>query len=226
MSNEVMISVDNLCKSYGSGNTSIKVLQDLSIEVRRGEFLAIMGPSGCGKSTLLHVLGLMTPPDTGKLTIDNKLVPRSENSRMKIRRNTIGFVFQRFNLISSLSGEDNIRISLKVRGKAYDKEVSSILERLGILETAKRKPSKMSIGEQQRVAIARALAHNPSIILADEPTGNLDRRNTENLLDAFRQIHSTGDQTILMITHDPHVASYADRTLYMSDGQLSETEEG
>jgi len=219
-----VISARNLQKSYGHGTVKSEVLKGLEIDVRKGEFLAIMGPSGCGKSTLLYVLGLMTPQDGGTVDIEGTTVPSGEQVRTFIRRNTIGFVFQRFNLISSLSGEDNIKISLKVRGMAENGRTAAVMEQLGIMEAAKRKPSEMSIGEQQRFAIARAMAHDPAIIMADEPTGNLDRGNTEKLLVSFREIHESRNHTILMITHDPHVASCTDRILYMADGRLHKSE--
>ncbi len=215
-----IIGAHRLCKSYGRGPARVAALTGLELDVRDGEFVAVMGPSGCGKSTLLHVLGLMTPPDKGDLLLDGQPVPQNESGRMLIRRDMIGFIFQGFNLIGSLTAKDNIAISLKIRGIKTDDRIGALLEQLGIAGVAHRKPAEMSIGEQQRTAIARAIAHDPKIILADEPTGNLDRGNTTRLLDCFRDIHAARGHTIVMITHDPNVASCAERVLHMDDGRL------
>ncbi|MCD4825586.1 MAG: ATP-binding cassette domain-containing protein, partial [Phycisphaerae bacterium] len=166
-----ILAAENLHKSFGKGSGRNHVLHGIDLRVRCGEFLAIMGPSGCGKSTLLHLLGLMSLPDEGSVRIDGREVSRGNRERTAIRRRQIGFVFQRFNLLGQLSGEENVRISLKVRGLRDDGQVAELLETMGVAADAHRKPSQMSIGQQQRVAVVRALAHSPAILFADEPTG-------------------------------------------------------
>ncbi len=217
---EIMIA-SGLQKSFGKGQVKNHVLRGLDLRVRQGEFLAVMGPSGCGKSTLLHVLGLMTPPDDGTIEILGQPVTR-EKQRAKLRREDIGFVFQRFNLLSVLTGRENVRISLKVRGllDKFGCGVDDLFEQMSVSHVAGRKPGQMSIGEQQRVAVVRAMAHKPRIILADEPTGNLDSETGQSLLELFRRINKNESQTIVMITHSKEAAEFADRTVYMKDGRV------
>ncbi|MCE5277462.1 MAG: ABC transporter ATP-binding protein [Planctomycetaceae bacterium] len=212
-----------LRKSFGKGAARTDVLRGLDLDVRRGEFIAVMGPSGCGKSTLLHVLGLMAVPDEGTVLLDGLPVPTANAARTLRRRQDIGFVFQRFNLLGTLSAADNIAISLKVRGIARDGRAAELFEALDISHVARRKPSQMSIGEQQRVAVARALAHRPKLLLADEPTGNLDSANAEALLKLFQTINRQQNQTIVMITHSAEAAAAADRVVGMKDGRIIET---
>jgi len=216
-----ILSAKDLCKSYGKGASRTEILHGLDLHVLTGEFLAIMGPSGCGKSTLLHTLGLMTSQDSGTIVVDGKTVPDTDSARTAIRRKDIGFVFQRFNLLSVLSARDNVNISMKVRGLNQPERTKELFSELGISNVADRNPGQMSIGEQQRVAVSRALAHKPRIVFADEPTGNLDSANTEALLDCFCRINRQHGQTIVMITHDADVATRADRTLHMADGKLN-----
>ena len=210
----------NLHKSFGKGRARVHVLRGLDLTVRRGEFLAVMGPSGCGKSTLLHLLGLMTPPDEGSIRLDGRPVPRSASVRNTLRRTHIGFVFQRFNLLAELSAADNVAISLRVRGLKATGRTAELFEALGVAHVARRKPSQMSIGEQQRVAVVRALAHGPALLLADEPTGNLDSASTDALLEEFRRINRQQAQTIVMITHSAEAAGRADRVVQMKDGRI------
>jgi putative ABC transport system ATP-binding protein len=181
-----------------------------------------MGPSGCGKTTLLNVLGLMTPPTSAReLTIDGTDCLRlSERGRTAVRRDKIGFVFQRFNLLRTVSARGNIELALRLRGMATDGQVPAILREVGLEACAHRKPGHLSIGEQQRVAIARAVACRPAILLADEPTGNLDSGNTEAVIRLFRRFHESAGLTIIMITHNPDCAAAADRILHMKDGIL------
>jgi putative ABC transport system ATP-binding protein len=180
-----------------------------------------MGPSGCGKSTLLHVLGLMTAADGGELSFDGQWVgPRDLRRRIELRRRKIGFVFQRFNLLGVLSAADNIAISLRVRGLAVDGRIDRLLEELGLSELARRKPGQMSIGQQQRLAVARALAHEPEVIFADEPTGNLDSAGADRLLGVLRDVNRHRGRTVVMITHSPAAAAVADRVVHMRDGVL------
>jgi len=217
---EDILVADELHKSFGTGPARVHVLRGISLTVGRGEFVAVMGPSGCGKSTLLHVLGLMTPPDEGRVVLAGRPVGRRAAELNALRRERIGFVFQRFNLLGELTAMDNVAISLRVRGRRRDGHVGELFEMLGITHVAGRKPGQMSIGEQQRVAVARALAHRPALLLADEPTGNLDSANSEALLEHFRRINVEERQTIVMITHSAEAAGTADRVVRMKDGQI------
>ncbi len=227
--NDDILIASGLHKSFGRGRARVHVLHGLDLRVRRGEFLAVMGPSGCGKSTLLHVLGLMTPPDAdsdgrpmGEIALDGQPVADSAATRTALRRRKIGFVFQRFNLLSVLSGWDNVAISLRVRGLRADGRAEKLFEAMGVSHVARRKPGEMSIGEQQRLAVVRALAHQPAILLADEPTGNLDSDNADRLLTLFRKAGGEEHQTIVMITHSAEAASRADRIVHMKDGKILE----
>ncbi len=221
--NKNILLARDLHKSLGRGAATVHVLRGLNLTVRRGEFLAVMGPSGCGKSTLLHVLGLMTGSDQGRIVLDGRQVPDDEPSRTLLRRRHIGFVFQRFNLLGVLNAADNIRISLRVRGLQMDGRAEQVLDQLGLADLARRKPSQMSTGQQQRLAVARALAHNPELILADEPTGNLDSDNTGRLLELLRQVNRQETQTIVMVTHSSTAAETADRIVRMADGKIVDT---
>jgi len=217
-----ILTAQGLHKSFGRGLARAHVLQGLDLAVRRGEFLAVMGPSGCGKSTLLHLLGLMSPPDAGRIVLDGRVVPDRPAARTALRRRRIGFVFQRFNLLGMLSAADNIAVSLRVRGLRDDGRARELMEALGVAHVARRKPGQMSIGEQQRIAVVRALAHRPDLLLADEPTGNLDSQNAQALLELLRQINRQDGQTIVMITHSPVAARCADRVAYMNDGRITD----
>lgn len=222
MSNDspnILVASD-LHKSYGRGPARNYVLRGLDLTVRRGEFLAVMGPSGCGKSTLLHVLGLITPPDSGRIVLNGGEVPSAERGRNLLRRRHIGLVFQRFNLIGVLSAADNVAIWLRVRGLSPNGRILPLLEELGIAHLSDRKPSEMSVGEQQRVAVARAIAHEPDLLLADEPTGSLDSANAAALLELLRDLNRRRGQTTVMITHSPEAAACADRVAHMKDGRL------
>ncbi|MFP4107104.1 MAG: ABC transporter ATP-binding protein [Phycisphaerae bacterium] len=215
-----ILRATGLTKSFGKGPARVQVLRGLDLAVRQGEFLAVMGPSGCGKSTLLHVLGLMTPAESGAIQLGGLDVGDKRRQHTELRRKMIGFVFQRFNLLPTVSAEDNVRISLKVRQLQSESPIDDLFERLGISHVRDRKPSQMSIGEQQRVAVARALAHGPELLLADEPTGNLDSENSAALLEMFRNLHRDRPQTIVMITHSAEAAGYADRVVHMKDGRI------
>ena len=218
--NETILAAAGIHKTLGRSDGATHVLRGLDLNVRPGEFLAVMGPSGCGKSTLLHVLGLMTPADAGDLSIDGSPVPDSGKARAALRRRDIGFVFQRYNLLGTLSAAANIAVSLKVRGLPRDGRITDLLETLGVAHVAKRKPSQMSMGQQQRVAVVRALAHGPKLLLADEPTGNLDSDNSAALLKLFRTINRQQNQTLVMITHSADAAACADRIVHMKDGRI------
>ncbi len=218
---DLILQARGLMKSYGRGEAATPVLRGVDLDVRRGEFLAVMGQSGSGKSTLLHILGLMDRPDGGTLSLDREPIDWGNNSqRTRLCRNSMGFVFQRFNLISTISAKDNLAISLRLRGLPGDKEyILECLERVGVLHVAARKSGQMSIGEQQRVAVARALAHQPALLLADEPTGSLDSTNAEALLELFTLANNAG-QTIVMITHSAAAAQVAHRICHMRDGLI------
>jgi len=215
-----ILVAERVSKSYGKGPARVEALREASLAVAAGEFVAVMGPSGSGKSTLLHVLGLMTPADTGSVRIAGRPVTDRASQRTELRRDKIGFIFQRFNLIGVLSAADNIAISLRVRGIKPDGRIGRLLEQVGVAHVAGRRPAEMSIGEQQRVAVVRAVAHRPAILLADEPTGNLDSANAAGLLELLRNMNRDFGQTIVMITHSQQAADYADRIVHMKDGKL------
>ncbi len=215
-----ILAAEGIHKSFGAGSGRVHVLRGLDLRVGRGEYLAVMGPSGCGKSTLLHVLGLICTPDQGRLEMAGRCVPASDAARTALRRRHLGIVFQRLNLLPVLSAADNIRISLRVRGASRNGQADRWLESMGVAHVRDRKPAEMSIGEQQRVAVARALAHQPSILLADEPTGSLDSGNSRALLDLLDDVHRRQGQTIVMITHSRQAADRAQRVAEMIDGKI------
>jgi putative ABC transport system ATP-binding protein len=219
ISPDILVARD-LHKSFGSGPARVQVLRGLHLAVRRGEFLAVMGPSGCGKSTLLHVAGLLTHAEEGRIALDGQEVGPGEARRTELRREKIGFVFQRFNLIEVLTARQNVELSLRIRGRKDEGQIDELFAALGVPHVAARKPGRMSIGEQQRVAVARALAHRPAIVLADEPTGNLDSASAADLLEILRRMNREHGQTIVMITHSPEAAACAGRTVRMKDGKL------
>ena len=202
----------------------VPALRGVSLEVQKGEFVAIMGPSGCGKSTLLHLLGGLLSPTSGTIIIDNEDLSKvSDAKRTDIRRRKIGFVFQRFNLFPTLTADGNLKLAEKIHtGNANgDAERRREVLRLLMLEDKiHHKPLELSGGEQQRVALARAVINGPAIILADEPTGNLDTENSEIVLDMFRDLNSKFDQTIIMITHNPEAARHCSRIIRMRDGHI------
>lgn len=218
-----VIAVDGLCKRYGKGTTQVNALQDVSFSVRQGEFVAVVGASGSGKSTLLHLLGGLDRPSAGHVHIDGEdLYGLKERERAVFRRRKIGFIFQSYNLIPVLNVEENIQLPLLLDHRQPDKAyVNDLIRTLGLDERRKHLPSELSGGQQQRVAIGRALAYRPAIVLADEPTGNLDTANGREVLEllklAVRQFH----QTVIIISHDLTVAAEADRVLSMKDGRLT-----
>jgi putative ABC transport system ATP-binding protein len=219
-----ILQTDNLVKSYRVGKMQVPALRGVSLEVQKGEFVAIMGPSGCGKSTLLHLLGGLLSPTSGTIIVDNEDLSKvSDAKRTDIRRRKIGFVFQRFNLFPTLTADGNLKLAEKIHtGNANgDAERRREVLRLLMLEDKiHHKPLELSGGEQQRVALARAVINGPAIILADEPTGNLDTENSEIVLDMFRDLNSKFDQTIIMITHNPEAARHCSRIIRMRDGHI------
>jgi putative ABC transport system ATP-binding protein len=218
-----IIQVENLFKTYHVGEVDVHALNGVSLSVTRGEFLSIVGTSGSGKSTLFNILGGLTPPTSGTVQINGRdLTKMSESDRNDLRKRTVGFVFQKYNLLPTLTAEQNIQIVRDVAGRpiAFDEQFKEILAMLGIAGRMQHKPRAMSGGEQQRVAIARAIVNGPAILLADEPTGNLDSKNSDVVLALLRDLNKRLGQTILMITHNPEAAAYADRSIQMRDGKV------
>jgi putative ABC transport system ATP-binding protein len=218
------IQVQNLTKTYRVGEVEVHALRGVNLKIERGEFVAIVGPSGSGKSTLFHILGGLTPPTSGTVLLDGRdLIKMSEADRTLLRKTTVGFVFQKYNLLPTLTGADNIEIARDIAGKKAngpDPQFEEILKLLGIASRLKHKPRALSGGEQQRIAIARALVNHPALLLADEPTGNLDTENSTAVLSILQGLNKRLGQTILMITHDPEAAAYANRTVTMRDGRV------
>jgi putative ABC transport system ATP-binding protein len=218
-----IIETRDLKKIYHVGEVDVPALRGVTISVERGEFVAIVGPSGSGKSTLFHILGGLTPPTSGSIHIDGKdLLAMSEGDRTNLRKSTVGFVFQKYNLLPTLSAADNIAIARDIAGKGsvLDPQFQDVLKLLGIASRLDHKPRAMSGGEQQRVAIARAIVNHPAILLADEPTGNLDTENSTAVLNLMQDLNKRLGQTILMITHNPEAAQFAHRTVKMRDGRV------
>jgi putative ABC transport system ATP-binding protein len=221
-----ILSTIDLRKSYKVGRMEVPALRGVNISVERGEFVAIMGPSGCGKSTLLHLLGGLLSPSSGSILIDGEdIASVSDARRTDIRRRKIGFVFQRFNLFPTLTAEGNLKLAEKIhlgRRPSDPEKRREILRLLKLEDKMHHKPLELSGGEQQRVALARAIVNGPAIILADEPTGNLDSENSEIVLNMFRELNQRFKQTIVMITHNPEAASVCSRTIVMRDGHIVE----
>ena len=218
-----MIQIENIQKIFQTDEIETWALNDVSLRVRPGEFIAIMGPSGCGKSTLLNILGLLDTPTRGKYILNGINVSRmKENERVDVRKGVIGFVFQSFNLIDELTVEENIELPLLYMGieKNERKEkVRKVIERMGIAHRSSHFPAQLSGGQQQRAAIARAVIANPRIILADEPTGNLDSKNGKEVMELLSELHKDGT-TIVMVTHSQHDAQYASRVVKLFDGHV------
>lgn len=221
-----ILKTQDLKKSYKIGKLEVPALRGVTLDVGKGEFVAIMGPSGCGKSTLLHLLGGLLSPTSGSIIIDGEDISKvSDAKRTDIRRRKIGFVFQRFNLFPTLTAEGNLKLAEKIHsgnggGDAANRR--EVLRLLKLEDKMHHKPLEMSGGEQQRVALARAVINSPAIILADEPTGNLDTENSQIVLDMFRDLNQKFGQTIIMITHNPEAAAVCSRTIRMRDGHVVE----
>lgn len=220
-----IIRVRELRKTYHAGDVDVEALRGVNLDVSRGEFLAVIGPSGSGKSTFFHVLGGLAAPTSGDVFVDGvNLRDMTDGQRTEMRQRKVGFVFQKYNLLPTLSARDNIQMAQALA--KYPPKPSNFDEILSLLRLEKRldhKPRALSGGEQQRVAIARALVNQPAILLADEPTGNLDSRNSEAVLDILRNLNKRTRQTILMITHNPEAAAFADRTVAIRDGVIHGT---
>lgn len=218
-----MIEIRDLKKTYHVGDVDVHALRGVNLSVARGEFLAVIGPSGSGKSTLFHILGGLTPPTSGTIHIDGRdLLQMTDRERTELRKTTVGFVFQKYNLLPTLTAADNIAIARDIagRGQERDPQFQESLKMLGIEGRLHHKPRALSGGEQQRVAIARAIVNHPAILLADEPTGNLDTENSNIVLGLLRDLNDRLGQTILMITHNPEAAAYGHRTVQMRDGRI------
>ena len=219
-----ILQTENLVKSYMIGKLEVPALRGVSLEIEQGEFVAIMGPSGCGKSTLLHLLGGLLSPTSGKILIDGEDLSKvSDAKRTDIRRRKIGFVFQRFNLFPTLTADGNLKLAEKIHSGNGGNSSGNRLEVLRLLKLEDKmhhKPLELSGGEQQRVALARAVINSPAIILADEPTGNLDTENSQIVLDMFRELNAKYGQTIIMITHNPEAAAVCSRIIKMRDGHI------
>ncbi|HKP69962.1 MAG TPA: ABC transporter ATP-binding protein [Pyrinomonadaceae bacterium] len=223
---KTVLKTENLTKSYSIGKLEVPALRGVSLEISEGEFVAIMGPSGCGKSTLLHLLGGLLSPTTGSIIIDGEDLSKvSDAKRTDIRRRKIGFVFQRFNLFPTLTADGNLKLAEKIHlgnGGGNPENRREVLRMLRLEDKMHHKPLELSGGEQQRVALARAIINSPAIILADEPTGNLDTENSQIVLDMFRELNQKYKQTIIMITHNPEAAAVCSRIIRMRDGLVAD----
>jgi len=219
---ETILEARGLTKVYRTDAAPTAALRGVDLAVRRGEFVSVMGPSGCGKSTLLYLLGLLATPTEGTVVLDGTDTGAiSDGRRTRLRRRHIGFVFQRFNLLAALSAEDNVALALRLRHEAVQTRACEMLAAVGLDDKRRRRPGELSVGEQQRVAIARALVTRPDVLLADEPTGNLDSEASERVLDLIGRFHRDAGQTIVLITHNEKVAERAERLVRMRDGRIA-----
>ncbi|MBQ3139061.1 MAG: ABC transporter ATP-binding protein [Ruminococcus sp.] len=218
----IILSTENLKKTYGKGETEVKALNDVTLEVKQGEFVSIVGTSGSGKSTLLHMLGGLDRPTSGSVKVEGKDIFSLKDEELTIfRRRKIGFIFQNYNLVPSLNVYENIVLPVQLDGREPDKKyIDSIIETLGLSEKFENLSNNLSGGQQQRVAIARALASKPAIILADEPTGNLDSKTSQDVMGLLKVTSSKFSQTIVMITHNEEIAQLADRIIRIEDGKI------
>lgn len=221
-----ILRCENISKIYGEGNTCIKALNDVSFSVEKGEFVSIVGPSGSGKSTLLHIIGGVDKPTGGKVYIEGTDIHSLNEDKLAIfRRRQIGLVYQFYNLLPVLNVDENIMLPHLLDGRQMDQErLDHIVEYLGLADRRKNLPNQLSGGQQQRVSIGRALFNHPAIVLADEPTGNLDRKNGEEIIRLLRESNRTQKQTLILITHDESLALQADRIIYIEDGKLKKDE--
>jgi putative ABC transport system ATP-binding protein len=219
-----IITTQNLTKIFGSGATAVTALDRVNLSVNTGEFVAIMGPSGCGKSTLLHLVGGLDRPSNGKVIVEGTSIAEMDDDRLtELRRRKIGFVFQFFNLIPVLNAVENAALPVTLDGvkpAEAQKNAAEWLARFGLSDRLSSRPDQLSGGQQQRVAIARALAAEPALILADEPTGNLDTRSGDEIASLLRDVAKKYGRTVIMVTHDPRIAAYADRIIFLKDGKV------
>jgi putative ABC transport system ATP-binding protein len=220
--NGAVVTAREVTRTYGEGDTAVRALCGIDLDVERGKLTGIMGPSGSGKSTLMHILAGLDKPTGGDVTIDGtSIAALSDTELTKLRREHIGFIFQFFNLLPMLTAEENITLPLELAGGKIDKDwVDAIIERVGLSDRRKHRPAELSGGQQQRVAVARALVSKPTVVFADEPTGNLDSTTSQEILDLLRESVDTLGQTFVMVSHDPKATSIADRTLFLADGLI------
>ena len=217
-----VVSAQNLVRRYGEGDTAVDALRGVSVEVASGQLTAVMGPSGSGKSTLMHILAGLDRPTSGDVFIDGTAIGELNDAQLtKLRRKHIGFIFQFFNLLPMLTAEENILLPLRLAGEQVDSAwANEIIDKVGLGDRRRHRPSELSGGQQQRVAIARALASRPTVMFADEPTGNLDSQTSAEILVLLRDMVTTYGQTTVMVTHDANAAAMADRVLFLADGQI------
>ena len=217
-----VVSADDLTRRYGEGETAVDALRGVSLDVSKGALTAVMGPSGSGKSTLMHILAGLDKPSSGEVTISGTPISELNDTDLtKLRRQHIGFIFQFFNLLPMLNAEENVVLPLSIAGEKADKSwVAELMKSIGLEDRGKHRPSELSGGQQQRVAIGRALVSRPTIVFADEPTGNLDSKTSAEILDLLRDSVDAYGQTTVMVTHDPHAAVIADRILFLADGLI------
>jgi putative ABC transport system ATP-binding protein len=227
---EVVLKTEKLFKTYEMGKSKVPALNDLNLQVNRGEFVAIMGPSGSGKTTLLNVLGCLDKPTSGKVILDDLEISNlPEKELCKIRRDKIGFIFQTFNLLPYLNAIENVELPLENTKKSKSErreKASKLLELVGLAGREEHRPQRLSAGEQQRVAIARALANDPAIVMADEPTGNLDTKNKYEIVRLLANLNINQGTTVIMVTHDSQVASHTERMLLLNDGRIAKEKQG
>ena len=218
-----ILEVTNLCKTYGKGDTMVKALDNVSFSVEKGEFVAIIGPSGSGKSTLLHILGGVDVPTKGSVVINQTDISNLDETALAIfRRRQIGLIYQFYNLIPILTVQENLTLPLLLDGRKPDeKQISTLVKRLGLEHRLDPLPNQVSGGQQQRVSIGRALVNNPALMLADEPTGNLDSENSKEIISLLRQFNKDFNQTVIIITHDEKIANSADRVITIEDGKIT-----
>lgn len=218
-----ILEVTNLCKTYGKGDTMVKALDNVSFSVEKGEFVAIIGPSGSGKSTLLHILGGVDVPTKGSVVINQTDISNLDETALAIFcRRQIGLIYQFYNLIPILTVQENLTLPLLLDGRKPDeKQISTLVKRLGLENRLDHLPNQLSGGQQQRVSIGRALVNNPALMLADEPTGNLDSENSKEIISLLRQFNKDFNQTVIIITHDEKIANSADRVITIEDGKIT-----
>jgi putative ABC transport system ATP-binding protein len=222
--NGAVVVANDLARTYGEGETAVDALRGVSLDVSRGQLTTVMGPSGSGKSTLMHILAGLDRPTSGSVQIDGtEITTLGDTDLTKLRREHIGFIFQFFNLLPMLTAEENVVLPLTIAGAKVDKEwLEQLLGSVGLKDRRTHRPSELSGGQQQRVAIARALVSKPTVVFADEPTGNLDSKTGGEILELLRQAVQEGGQTTVMVTHDPRSASIADRILFLADGLIAD----
>ena len=215
------VSAVEITKNYGEGEAAVRALCTVSLDVAHGEFVAVMGPSGSGKSTLMHLLAGLDRPSEGNVFIEGENVTTMKDKDLTmLRRKRVGFIFQAFNLIPQLTAEENIVLPLMLAREKANGNLDALLEKVGLTDRRKHKPTELSGGQQQRVAVARALITEPAVVFADEPTGNLDSKSSNDILQLLRTAADERNQTTVMVTHEPHAAAYADRVIFLADGKV------